>query len=126
MNPIKVTRYRCDYCSRSWGKKSPALVHERHCYKRPDRVPRVGELSNTIRDDARAQWLAESWGHPGAGKIWDGANWVDVPGHKSRSWWTPAGDPVFEDIWPVVDGVRLDLWPAADRLDALKRIEDET
>ena len=114
MTPIRVTRYRCDYCGRSWSKQQPVRAHEPHCYRNAERVPRVGELSNTLHE--AAQWLPHPW-HPGAGKMWDGERWVAVPGHRA-DWFGDYGT----DGWPEVDGITLNLWPCEARPDALKKL----
>lgn len=43
--PYKVTRYKCDFCRRTYARNSDAIKHEIICYLNPNRVPRDGELA---------------------------------------------------------------------------------
>lgn len=99
--PIRATVvvWRCPFCKRSRTRKSATGGHIRHCFKNPDRVPRVGELSREHYDEPPPWW-------PGEGKIWDGERWRDVPGRTGRAW------PVFRTL-------PLDKWPLSLRLDFL-------
>lgn len=148
MRKKRVTRYACEWCRRSWAKPSPCERHERHCFKRPDREPHLGELTkaramgrlvNFPIGDADAypagmdwvEWVA--WGDspqagevplwwPGPGKIWNGDSWENVQG-----WFFEyptgahgcAGGPAPEDHWPAVAGIELDKIPAYFRIEAL-------
>jgi hypothetical protein len=143
MRAIRVTRYRCDFCGRSWSRRPAAERHERHCFKRSDRVPYLGELTHASRagevvdfglghfapgamdGEHWYEWVdwdpvPEWW--PGPGKIWNGESWERVEGW---SWATEAqpngcaggGPPI--DSWPVLYGASLaDLAPSS-RIPAL-------
>lgn len=112
ISTVRVTRYRCDTCGRTWSKRATAEAHHPHCFKRDDRTPYLGELSSAWAPER--EWRAPPW-WPGPGKMWTGDTWVDVPGYQTTSW-----DGMAADVWPEVDGQPLDRVPAAARPHALE------
>lgn len=43
--PKKITKYKCDYCRRSYARIKACEAHENLCFYNPDRVPKQGELA---------------------------------------------------------------------------------
>lgn len=137
---VRVTRYCCPFCHYRRARKSVVRGHIEHCYRNPDRVPRLGELTRIEQTGevvdygpsgalpGSMNWL--EWNEradmpawwPGAGKIWDGAAWRDVPGwrveHATGAHGCAGGAPPY-DVWPEIDGTPLCEIPAAQRVDAL-------
>ena len=141
--PIRatVTRYRCPFCRRSRARRATTVEHIAHCFKNPERTPRVGELTSVdqtgrIVDYGESSalpggmsWLEwdehdvmPSW-WPGVGKVFDGAAWRDVPGYRTEAATGAhgcAGGAPPVDVWPLLDGTPLDEVPATDRLRILE------
>lgn len=131
MRVVKVTRYQCEWCRHTWSRRQPVEAHEPHCFKRPDRTPRVGELSS-VRDgqiDEPHGWeepggsipiVPPRW-WPGPGCIWDGTQWLEVPGYVQA---TSDCGYFVTDRWPRVSehGCTLDELPADIRLDCLSEL----
>lgn len=117
----RVTRWYCETCSKGFWKHEQADRHEPHCYRRDDRVPWPGELSS-IRATGRnsfedyGAWVSHTppvwW--PGAGKLWTGAQWVDVAGYRCSRNETGAGP---EEVWPDAWGIPLNQHQGEVRLD---------
>lgn len=122
------------------------LDHVRHCFRNPERVPRVGELTHTWQtgrsvtcpgwhygvESSVYEWYPHetmpTW-WPGEGKIWDGSAWRDVPGYRKEpappGHMHPGGAPP-RDVWPALHGVPLDeVKPAHLRLAVLEREGEE-
>ena len=84
MTPI--TGYRCDYCCRKRytgsGARRRMEAHEYHCFGRPDRTPRMGELygrRHVSRDEEEpAEWEP---GHLGSIYLGPVKGWLAVPGY---------------------------------------------
>lgn len=136
----KVTRYRCPFCRRARARKKATAEHMAHCFKNPERAPRIGELTcvgdtGSVVDYGSSSalpggmsWL--EWNEraampawwPGVGKIWDGAAWRDVPGYRveyAEGAHGCAGGAPPEDVWPEIDGTSLWEIPASSRVAAL-------
>lgn len=137
---IHVPRYRCVYCKRLRSSKKAALEHARHCFKNDwSRTPRIGEITS-VADTGRSvsadgsayglphpvlEWRERTmpawW--PGEGKIWDGKEWLDVPGYQvgyaTGAHMHADGPPPIE-TWPLLGEVPLDeVRPLAHRLRVL-------
>jgi hypothetical protein len=110
MKSRQVTRWKCDYCPKSGQVRSRIALHEKHCFRNPDRSPWLGELTDCMNAD-------ETW-WPGEGKIWNGARWCDVPGYdSSRVEWPMVTIGGHEDGMTVrLNEIRN---PWSDRLKAL-------
>lgn len=79
MHPMKsiqitVRRYRCDYCQCLRSSAASCRKHEVHCFKREDRIPHEGEMSDFSGGEEEVVW---DW--PGSGKIFHEGKWEDVP-----------------------------------------------
>lgn len=98
MKTIKVYRYRCEFCRRSFSNRNTAINHEPHCFKNERRIPWTGELCGIFDD-----------GKPG--QIFNGTGWEDVPGYSCEN---------GSDHWPEFHDKSLAEWPARTRLDMLK------
>ena len=105
--PIKVTRWRCPFCSfvRAHKTADGLKRHIEHCIKNPERTPHIGELSSLRTEpwrDTETPW----W--PGLGMIYTRRGWRHVPGYQYR---------------PEPHGPGLEAWPrnaAGTPLDDMK------
>lgn len=120
--------YRCPFCRRSWRSqaKKVASRHLVHCFARPDRVPYVGELSDTtgvpLRFRGNDRTFPEWW--PGEGKIFDGRTWRNVPGYEPNSYerWPKLRVPLEREgsgVVQYVDRALEFVKPWALRLEVL-------
>lgn len=68
--------YRCPFCRKSWRRQVKRIAnrHLVHCFKRPDRVPFLGEILHAPDDTS------------GGVKIWDGHGWRQVPDEVPSEW----------------------------------------
>lgn len=76
MKSIQVTvrRYRCDYCQCLRSSAASGRKHEIHCFKRADRIPHEGEMSDASSSDEETAW---EW--PGSSMIFHDGKWIDIP-----------------------------------------------
>lgn len=151
MKRVRVLRYQCEYCRRLFPRKGRAERHETHCFKRDDREPWPGEITSARSEGTLVDYGEEPFGGnappglswfewtehkempswwPGAGKIWDGGQWLDLAHYsveEVRGAHGCAGGAGPMDAWPVVwrhgDLVPInEVKPASRRLDYLDRL----
>lgn len=82
--------------------------HEPHCYGNPKRTPRIpGEITSCQQLESHYNDKAPAW-WPGAGKIWDGEQWLDIPGYEDKysGRWECR---TLVDVWP--DHKNFEFWP---------------
>lgn len=97
--PTAKTYWLCSFCAKKkWVRKSRTITHELTCYKNPDRVPYVGEMTFIGQtgkivdyghdDSVNGRWLEwndhemPKWWPGESGMIWTGEEWIKVPGYS--------------------------------------------
>lgn len=119
LDPTEVTRWKCPYCQRHYASPRGARSHARHCWKNPQRLPRLGEIS-CLRTEPYGD-EAEWW--PGFGMIYTSDGWLPVPGYEldredgTETWpdcqyQTAVDDFEYEPLNNVARTERLEFWPS--------------
>lgn len=110
MKRVKISRYKCGFCNKTRSAKVSMLIHEKHCFKNPDRIPYEGEITKypMVEDPPD-----EAWEVPASGMIYRNGKWVDIKGYK------------FPNKFPEFNGLTLDKMRPLDRLLALWPEEKE-
>ncbi len=119
MKISKRTIYNCEFCSKHCHRRPDAERHEKHCIKRDDREPFLGELSiaylqGVFEDDIKSGAIEAPplWWPGKAGMIYGREGWVEVEGYKPED-----VREYEEEAWPRLDGEPLiDVRPWARRL----------
>lgn len=143
---VELTAYKCEHCGKLHRRRCACAKHELRCWKNPERVPLVGELTRAwltgrvvnygMSDDLpdgfmwmewtrRSEpppswWPGETW-DDGLGKIFDGVAWHSVPGWTLGPEIGAHGLAVAppEDKWPELQERDLDRWGRFERLGLL-------
>ena len=87
--------YRCPHCRKLYVTWHHAERHVRHCWRNPDRKPKLGEI--TSADDGGLldpEWTPD-W-HPGKpGMCYTAQGWCAVPGYVFNS-------QLWTEEWPTL------------------------
>lgn len=78
MKPVRVTRYRCDHCPRTFSNRDSAFGHERRCFFNPAREPFEDEIYPWV--DRRGRFI---WPREGEDELGPSAGWEPDGGSDS-------------------------------------------
>lgn len=118
MKPVRVTRYRCDHCPRTFSNRDSATGHERRCFFNPAREPFEDEIYPWM--DGRWRYI---WPREGEDELDPSAGWEPDGGPESDDYldtfvyldgeWRPIPESVARDARALGHGYearRFGLW----------------
>ncbi len=130
MKRIHVPMYQCDHCGRKIRRRPRMADHERRCFKNPERVPYLGELTMVrstgyyvtcysegnmppgiswcewVDNPLPSWWPSELGKYDGCGCLFTPDGWIALEGYR-QEYEPPSGFPrngSAEEVWP--DGVQ--------------------